>query len=48
MSTSVEAASAVPGHRFDARPGLPTIILFLVLLVGGIGYTIFSLSSDMG
>ena len=51
MNTSVEAASpaaAVPGHRFDGRPSLPTLILFLVLLAGGIGYTIFSLSSDMG
>jgi PiT family inorganic phosphate transporter len=50
MNTSVEAASpaAIPGHRFDGRPSLATIILFLVLLAGGIGYTIFSLSNDMG
>ena len=51
MNTSVEAASpaaAVPGHRFDGRPSLPTLIPLRVLLAGGIGYTIFSLSSDMG
>ena len=48
-TASVEVGSAsAPRHRFDSKPSLITMLLFAVLLVGGIGYTIVSLSSDMG
>src|SRR5215469_224582 len=49
-TASVEASASPAGarHRLDSKPSLPTMLLFLALLVGGIGYTIFSLTNDMG
>src|SRR6185437_11211708 len=47
-SVEVATASTSARHRFDSKPSLITMLLFAVLLIGGIGYTIVSLSSDMG
>jgi PiT family inorganic phosphate transporter len=47
-SVEVSPASTPARHRFDSKPSLITLLLFAVLLVGGIAYTIVSLSSDMG
>jgi PiT family inorganic phosphate transporter len=50
MNTTAAAAPSVaaPRHRFDSKPSRITILLFIALLVGGIAYTIVSLSNDMG
>ena len=48
-TASLEATPSLSpvGRRFDSKPSLLTIFLFLALLAGGIGFTIYSLSSDI-
>jgi PiT family inorganic phosphate transporter len=48
MSDTVMTGSAPASSPVSAtRNGLPTALLFIVLLVGGLGYALYGLLSDM-
>jgi len=47
-SSAIAASTAAAGRpRLDSKPGMGTVLLFLLLLVGGLAYTVLSLSSDV-
>ncbi|MBV8343157.1 MAG: inorganic phosphate transporter, partial [Gammaproteobacteria bacterium] len=46
------ATESLPAHstarpHLDQRPGRATVLLFLTLLLVGVGFTIYSLSTDI-
>ena len=46
-STSSPDPHATARPRFDSKPSLMTVLLFVALLLGGMLFTVFSLSSDV-
>ncbi len=48
LDASTTATRVATRPRFDAKPSRFTVLLFIALLLGGVAFTIFSLSSDIG